>query len=1087
MYRTTWTSYKVSLKSILDGSDVCVRELLAYFSFIGDVCTLNSITSHRQNILWPLSRSHPRRQAGLYHLGRGLLLRHKRRKSSSSSSPNDDLGQSILHLTEALFLPICASSEFGVNIIDIFSELASALVQRSKRSNNLEDANFAIQFLRCLPGQPNNSGIPQYKMMISLIEALGIRAALFESSDGMQDIKDIITTCDGLLDSDSSEFSSSTAILALITAISACGEGNIPVLDQCIRHLREASILRPNSPVFSVALAQSLVYRFAETPTNDDFGEATTILNRITGSPSPGDSLNGWQRLSLNAIRTLLNLRALWYEKPECVEEAISIHHSHSFLKDGLSSDVTEHLKYIQGLRFEYLGVNKESTPHDITESRSIKAPVSKERVDTDIRDLQNRLSTLVPGAPNYKQCLEKLVRSCREKISLTNDPTPVDIREAIKYSRLLLDSIPQGGRSSSLVAINLAKLLKLGFDHTHNIKWLNESIDLLAAVLKVPAGQALCNSIVGTLLSSLFDHSKVLLATQDPHDPETMQAIHQNMQTVAEVLYLAADNKFISLSSRLSHSFALVRHLQFIRGFASSSVTSISTAYERAMSLMQDCVILAPNLHLQHSQLVAMQWVIEKVPLDYASHLIDIHRHGQAIATLERGRALLWAELRGLRTSIQHITGVDPLLAGKFTAINRDLEELTTSVLPSGGSEVDSGDGDPFGRLLMQQRQLLEERNNIISQVRSLPGLQNFLTAPSFDTLRSAASHGPVIIINHSEWRSDILILFHDACSLIPTSASFYDDANRLRDDLLDARKKRGLDSMEYDRTLASILEDLYNLVGRPVIERLHELKIPEQSRVWWCPTSVFCSLPLHAMGPVPSNDGEKRYFSDLYIASYTPTLSALIESRNPSPELQSARKPSLLLVAQPDKTLLGVKGEISVIRGLDIEVESLILKDATTAKVLEGLERHELVHFACHGNLEIGKPFEASFKLHGDQRLKLLDIVNSRLPQAEFAFLSACHTAELTEKSIADEGLHLTAALQYCGFRSVIGTMWAMADTDGRDLARRVYHSMLTGNNDEPCYLRSAEALRDAVRELRNTSGVGLERWVNFVHYGA
>jgi len=485
---------------------------------------------------------------------------------------------------------------------------------------------------------------------------------------------------------------------------------------------------------------------------------------------------------------------------------------------------------------------------------------------------------------------------------------------------------------------------------------------------------------------------------------------------------------------------------------------------------------------------------VIEKLPLDYASHLINIHQHGQAIEILERGRALLWSELRGLRTAIQHIAGVDPLLADKLTTVNRNLEKLTMSVLPSGSSDVD-GEGaednkwvDPYSRLLTEQRKLLEERDNIISQVRSLPGLHNFLMAPSFDALRSAASHGPVIIINHSEWRSDILILLHDASpSLIPTSEGFYDVANRLRGDLLDARNKRGLDSMEYDRTLASILEDLYNLVGQPVIDRLHELNIPEQSRVWWCPTSVFCSLPLHAMGPIPSNDGEKLYFSDLYIPSYTPTLSALVESRTGKPGTQQSKQSSLLLVAQPDRTLPGVRGEVKVIQKLDIEIESLILKDATTGAVLEGLRRHELVHFACHGHLEVGKPFDASFKLHGDQHLKLLDIVNSRLPNAEFAFLSACHTAELTEESVADEGLHLTAALQYCGFRSVIGTMWAMADTDGRDLARRVYRSMLSRNEEGPCYLRSAAALRDAVRELRKMSGVGLERWVNFVHYGA
>jgi len=176
-------------------------------------------------------------------------------------------------------------------------------------------------------------------------------------------------------------------------------------------------------------------------------------------------------------------------------------------------------------------------------------------------------------------------------------------------------------------------------------------------------------------------------------------------------------------------------------------------------------------------------------------------------------------------------------------------------------------------------------------------------------------------------------------------------------------------------------------------------------------------------------------------------------------------------------------------VIQELNIKVERLARRNATTAAVVEGLKRHEFAHFACHGTLEIGKPFDASFKLHGDDRLTLLDIVHSRLPTAEFAFLSACHTAELTEESIDDEGLHLAAALQYCGFRSVVGTMWKMADTDGRDVSRWFYRSMLSqaGEEEVPYHERSARALRDAVRELRDTKHVSMERWVNFVHYGA
>ena len=200
---------------------------------------------------------------------------------------------------------------------------------------------------------------------------------------------------------------------------------------------------------------------------------------------------------------------------------------------------------------------------------------------------------------------------------------------------------------------------------------------------------------------------------------------------------------------------------------------------------------------------------------------------------------------------------------------------------------------------------------------------------------------------------------------------------------------------------------------------------------------------------------------------------------------------EPSLLLVAQPDDSLPGVKGEIKVIRQAlkaRVKVIGLVSSKSTPPSVIEGLRCSRFAHFACHGVLETGKPFEASFKLHAGSRLTLLDIVRSRLPDAEFAFLSCCHAAEITEHSVADEALHLTAAMQYCGFRSVVGTMWAMADTDGRDLAKSFYGSLFSSREtDEPYYERSARALRDATQKLRRKKGIKLERWVNFVHYGA
>jgi CHAT domain-containing protein len=177
-----------------------------------------------------------------------------------------------------------------------------------------------------------------------------------------------------------------------------------------------------------------------------------------------------------------------------------------------------------------------------------------------------------------------------------------------------------------------------------------------------------------------------------------------------------------------------------------------------------------------------------------------------------------------------------------------------------------------------------------------------------------------------------------------------------------------------------------------------------------------------------------------------------------------------------------------MQVVKATSTQVTTLVSANATPTTVLEGLRDHRFAHIVCHGILEAGKPFDASFKLYREERLSLHDIVRSRLPKAEFAFLSACHTAELTEESIADEALHLTVAMQYCGFRSVVGTMWAMADIDGRDLARNFYEQVFSVEGGGARYYeRTAEALRDSVKFLRGKKRITLERWVNFVHYGA
>jgi len=189
--------------------------------------------------------------------------------------------------------------------------------------------------------------------------------------------------------------------------------------------------------------------------------------------------------------------------------------------------------------------------------------------------------------------------------------------------------------------------------------------------------------------------------------------------------------------------------------------------------------------------------------------------------------------------------------------------------------------------------------------------------------------------------------------------------------------------------------------------------------------------------------------------------------------------------IVGQPDKTLRNVQDEIDIVRQLGDFVDVIVGPDASRDTVLRGLQQYSWAHFACHGRLDNSKPFHASFQLHGSSRLTLLDLIQARLPNAELAFLSACHTASGGLTTL-DETIHLAAALQFCGFRSVVGTLWAMEDEDGPSISKEFYKYMFRNPGNKVDFRDSAEALNVAIRAMRKNYAP-LERWIMFVHIGA
>jgi CHAT domain-containing protein len=93
---------------------------------------------------------------------------------------------------------------------------------------------------------------------------------------------------------------------------------------------------------------------------------------------------------------------------------------------------------------------------------------------------------------------------------------------------------------------------------------------------------------------------------------------------------------------------------------------------------------------------------------------------------------------------------------------------------------------------------------------------------------------------------------------------------------------------------------------------------------------------------------------------------------------------------------------------------------------------------------------------------------------------------TVQLETVITPDETIHLAAALQFCGFRSVVGTLWAMNDEDGPSISKEFYKHMFRKPGNKADFRDSAEALNVAIRAMRKNR-VPLERWILFVHIGA
>ncbi|KAF7972472.1 hypothetical protein HWV62_17892 [Athelia sp. TMB] len=949
--------------------------------------------------------------------------------------------------------------------------LAAALKARFTQLGQMADLEQAIIHNRGSlelrpPGHPLRS-----MAFNNLAIALQIR---FDHSGHMTDLDDTITYHQASLElrppGHPNRFSS-LGNLASALQVRFIQLGQIADLEQAIAYHRDALELLPSRhPWYSLPLnnlANSLQIRFDHLGQIEDLEQAI-IYHRDALALRPLGHLE--RSTTLNDLANTLHTR---------------------FEQLGQLADLEQTIVYHQGaLELRLPGHSGRSTTlNNLANAFQTRFDCLGQIVDLEhaINYHREALALHPPEHPWHSMTLGNLANALQNRFNLLGNIA--DLESAITYCQdaLLLEPPGHSGRSTSLNS--LANVLQMRFGQSCDMADLEQATIYYRDALELrPSGHPDRSSSLSNLAVALNARFRQLGQTVD-------------LEEAVGLLHLGSSDT----SDTSRHRYTCVSRL--IALLEEHKHPMLLEVYGMALNLLQLVLAVYPDIEIRHNAL-STDRLSPSLAMSAAAHAISQDQPEKAIEMLEQGRAMLWSNMRGYRQPVKALRQVNAALADRFKANSEQLEALaTSSQLRSQLLSIQ----EPRGAVgasearWARQRELSTERDEIIQQVRQLDGFEHFLQAVPFRELQFAAAKGPIIIVNVAQQRSDAIILRpYDAPIVLPlcvdgqNQQEAYSMISNLSNLLFE---KRGVPG--FSKTLKDdILNHLEELLIKPVLERLEALGVPEKSRVWWCPTSALCALPIHAAGQLP----------DRYVSSYTPTLSALIKARtsgdqHPSAALDaSASKTNLLAIIhpghapktkdEPDERLHMVFSEIHVIEKAGmasrVPVHSIVQTNANRQTVLGQLPNYQWVHFACHGRLNTSQPFRSGFELE-DDTLSLSDLVHAHLPDADLAFLAACDSATSGGTSdTPDESLHLAAAVQFCGVRSVIGTLWPMADGDGPRVAQVFYRHMFKENDSR----RSAEALHRVVMCMRKKSGPWaktndegelLQRWANYIHIGA
>lgn len=179
----------------------------------------------------------------------------------------------------------------------------------------------------------------------------------------------------------------------------------------------------------------------------------------------------------------------------------------------------------------------------------------------------------------------------------------------------------------------------------------------------------------------------------------------------------------------------------------------------------------------------------------------------------------------------------------------------------------------------------------------------------------------------------------------------------------------------------------------------------------------------------------------------------------------------------------------EVERIAVLYPEARLFLGEEATEERVKSVSRDARLLHFATHGYIDDRTPFDSALVLTIPEELpadrvaarengllQVWEIFESVRLDADLVVLSACETA--LGRELSGEGMiGLTRAFQYAGARSVVASLWSVADQFTAELMARFHRHYAAGlPKDEALRAAQIELIREPLR-ITSANGQTLE----------